>query len=472
MRSKCILPPRATGFAKLSSTMMLTLAFTGVATMAVAQSGDAGKLGTELTPMGAEKASTASGIPEWTPPGAVGQGWTFGALRSDFFKYKSDKPLYTIDATNVDKYADKLNAGQVALIKSTKGYSMDVYPSRRTCGAPGVVAENTKKNVGFAKLNPDGLSLSDAFVPGIPFPMPKSGAEVMINAKMHYRGAGIEMVNQIVYVSPRKGSSEWIKVTADSFTYMPWADKNSTTFAKAEQIESYYTMSYQSPTALAGQGAVFVAPSNKASETFYYFPGQRRTRRMPAYAYDAPQIGYENQYNIDEAYVFNGALDRFDWKLVGKKEMVIPYNAFGPYDFKAKADDVLKPEFISPTHRRYEMHRVWVVEATVKPGLRHSSPKREFYIDEDSWTFVGAVDYDAQGKAWKVREGFVIPVYETGSCDSVAFVQHNLAEGRYLIDGAALANGTDMKWVVDGTGNPRMKPDYYSAESLRARSER
>lgn len=442
------------------------------APLAMGQARELGRLGAELTPSGAEKAGTASGIPAWVSPESMGPGWTLGKLRADFFKYKADKPLFSIDAGNVDKYADKLNAGQVAVLKTVKGYTMDVYPSRRTCGVPDFVADNTKKNIGFAKLSADGASLEDAHLPGIPFPIPENGAEVMWNAKMHYRGVGLEMRNQIVAVSPRKGSTEWIKIVADSAVYFPWGDKAGTTFAKVDQMESMYTMSYQSPAALAGQGGVFTTPSVKPPEAFYYFPGQRRTRRMPAYSYDAPQIGYENQYTIDESYVFSGPLDRFDWKLVGKKEMLIPYNSFGAYDFAAKADDVLKPDFISVDHRRYELHRVWVVEATVKQGIRHSAPKRQFYIDEDSWSLVGGVDYDAQGKVWKVREGFAIPVYETGTCDSIGFVQYNIAEGRYVVDGAAIANGTDLAWIVNSTGNPRMKTDYYTAESLRARSER
>ncbi len=69
---------------------------------------------------------------------------------------------------------------------------------------------------------------------------------------------------------------------------------------------------------------------------------------MPSYAYDSPQIGFENQYTLDQPWIFNGNLDRFDWKLVGKKEMYVPYNSFGMYNFNAKLHDVLLPKFLSP----------------------------------------------------------------------------------------------------------------------------
>ncbi|MBC8007583.1 MAG: DUF1329 domain-containing protein, partial [Prolixibacteraceae bacterium] len=121
---------------------------------------------------------------------------------------------------------------------------------------------------------------------------------------------------------------------------------------------------------------------------------------------------------------------------------------------------------------RYELHRVWVIEATVKSGSRHSAPKRTFYMDEDSWNLLAADDYDAQGKLWKHREGYQIPVYETGSCDVSAFTQYNLVEGRYVFDLQSAGAGKDISWIVDGKSNPRMKTNFYSADSLRSISER
>lgn len=118
---------------------------------------------------------------------------------------------------------------------------------------------------------------------------------------------------------PRKGGSDWIKLTSDLYTYYPWGLKSGTKFAETGGIESMTYFGYVSPVALAGQAATYLNSADKPPEVFYYFPGQRRTRRMPTYSYDAPQIGYENQYNVDESYTFSGLLDRFDWKLVGKK---------------------------------------------------------------------------------------------------------------------------------------------------------
>lgn len=455
---------------KLKNLGALTLAMAaGMAYAASVQD-----LGGSMTPLGAEKAGNSGhGIPDWKAEEVAQPGWSYGKLRKDYFKYKDEKVVETIDAGNVDKFTDRLTPGQIALIKQVKGYKMDVYPSHRYCGAPDFVAENTKKNIGVAKIGADGWSLAEAVVPGIPFPFPKTGIEAMYNAKMHYHGVGLDLKSITTAVSPRKGSTEWIKAGSEQTLFYPWGNKGSVNLSTLPPVEYYTYFAYSSPAALAGQALSITDFLNKpGSETFYYFPGQRRVRRMPAYAYDSPQIGMENQYTLDEPLVFNGTLDRFDWKLVGKKELYVPYDSFGGTNFKANLDAVATADFIAENARRYELHRVWVVEASVKAGVRHLAPKRTFYIDEDSWNLVLADDYDAQGKLWKHREGYIIPAYETGSCDMAGFAQYNLAEGRYVFDMHSVGGGKDMQWETEGKGNPRYKANFYSADNLRAISDR
>ncbi len=452
---------------------LLAAAICAIATAGPALGADAALLDKNLTPSGAERAANKDGsIPAWQGAEPAMPGWSWGKPRLDYWSHKGDKPLFSIDAGSADKYADKLSPGQLAMLKQIKGYRMDVYPSHRSCGVPDFVAANTKKNVELAKLGADGWSLKEAMVPGYPFPMPGSGVEAMLNAKMRYRGVGVDYKNVITAVSPRPGSDEWIKAGSEQTVFIPSGVKGSTLLSKLSPLEFFVYFAFNNPTALAGQALAITQYLNQAeNETFYYFPGQRRVRRMPSYSHDSPQVGFENQYTLDEPQVFNGALDRYDWKLVGKKEVYVPYNAFGAYDFRAKFEDVALRNFIEPGHRRYELHRVWVVEATVKAGMRHSAPRRTFYLDEDSWALLLADDYDGQGKLAKVREGFQIPVYETGSCDVMGFVQHNLAEGRYVVDSTTIGAGKDIQWVTEPNG-PRYKASFYTSDNLRAISER
>lgn len=427
----------------------------------------------DLTPVGAERgASKDGGVPAFAGKQSPEAGWEWGKVRADYWKHKNEKPLYSIDAANVDKYADKLSPGQVALIKQKKGYRMDVYPSHRECQLPDVAEQNSKANLAAAKLNSTGEALASAVLPGVAFPQPKSGVEAILNYEMRYRGEGIEWAQTVTAVSPRPGGSEWIDATGPQTYFFPSAKLGKSSPQDVNQLSAAVYFQMNSPAALAGQAFVQRQYYDKDSETYYYFPGQRRVRRMPAYTHDAPLIGFENQYLIDEANMINGSLDRFNWKLVGKKDMIVPYNAFGMYKYKSNLHDVATPDGINAANRRYETHRVWVVEATVKPSARHVASKKTFYLDEDSWLALVGEDYDAQGKLWKVRESYPIPVWELGgTCDNQPLAQYDLINGRYVFDASSIGQGKDIRYY-EKASDPRFKTDFYSAESLRSVSER
>ncbi len=195
-------------------------------------------------------------------------------------------------------------------------------------------------------------------------------------------------------------------------------------------------------------------------------------RRLPSYAYDAPLIGFENQYPADMFQIFSGNPDRFDWKIVGKKEVYVPYNNFEAHNFKRKVQDVFGPTFVSPEVRRYELHRVWVIEATVKSGVRHLTPKKTVYLDEDTWLAVLGDDYDAQGKLWKTKEIPVVPIWEIGACQALATqVFYDFSSGRYVVDNTPYNNTKDFRFFAEHS-DPRMKDNFFTAEKLRAVSER
>ncbi|MDH3603395.1 MAG: DUF1329 domain-containing protein, partial [Candidatus Tectomicrobia bacterium] len=122
--------------AKHLITVLLSVLF-GISSGAIAavSEQEAAQLGKELTPVGAEQAGNADkSIPERDGgEREAPAGWESGKPRHEAWPHSNEKPLYTIDASNADQYADKLSAGQLALLKTISGYKMDVYPSRRTC---------------------------------------------------------------------------------------------------------------------------------------------------------------------------------------------------------------------------------------------------------------------------------------------------------------------------------------------------
>ncbi|SDR53790.1 Protein of unknown function [Paraburkholderia fungorum] len=452
---------------------MKRIKFAGLASALVVTGAVLAQTNSPRTITGANSAASSDGaIPQFSGRDVPDAGWSYGKVRGQYWKYKDEKPLLEITSENADKFSDKLSPGQLALFKQVKGYRMVVYPTHRTCSFPDWVQSNIKKNNGSAKLDSSGDHLESAVLPGLPFPGAKTGQEAIWNYLSRYRGVGVTWDKANTLISPRPGSSDWINVTSRQTLFFPWGGQGTHAVKADDQLFSIY-FGYIAPAALAGQGAVqSYSFGSSDAPAYYYFAGQRRVRRMPSYNYDAPQIGFENQYSVDEPWLFNGDIDRFNWKLVGEKEMYVPYNDFGMYDFKKAVADVFKPEQVDPSARRYELHRVYVVEATLKPNMRHASQKKVLYLDEDTYLALVGEDYDGQGKLWKSKEGYPIPVWELGgTCDVQPFVQYNLLSGRYVADENVVGTGQDIHYF-ESSSDPRFNPNFYTAENLRAISER
>lgn len=433
---------------------------------------DASKLGTVLTATGAEKGGNADGtIPAWAGGDKEPAGWSAGKPRAEFSPYTKDAPLFTITAANVGQYAARLSAGQVAMLKQNDGYAMKVYPSHRSCGLPDFVQENTKATVGRSAIGADGWSLTGTILPSVPFAMPENGIQAIWNHLARYYGVGVKFDGGASVVSPRPGSSDWLFYRGEQLFYMPWAAKGQHMLSGPTDLITGVYYQYREPAALVGQAFMgrnyFVADG----ESFYYFSGQRRVRRLPSYAYDAPTIGFENQYPVDAYAIFNGLPDRFDWELKGKQELYVPYNSFALLSTDAKVEDVFQPLHVSNDMRRYELHRVWHVQGKVKEGMRHTSPTKDIYLDEDGWMALVGDDYDAAGKIWRLKENYSVPIWEIGACTLAAYVSNDLASGRYVADGT-MVGGNPTVYMADESEDPRLKDNFFTVDNLRAISGR
>lgn len=443
---------------------------------------EADRLGKDLTLVGAEKAGSADGvIPAYqASETAVPTGWEWGKTRSEYWKYKDEKPLFTIDASNVDKYAEHLTDAQITALKTVQGYKMDVYPTHRDCAITPAHAERTKANALEAKIGPDGWSLEHALTAGVPFPLPKTGVEVMYNHRMRLQELGDIYNDGTSVISPRRGTDEFTYYQWFLYIYFPPMRPELKTVESTSPrnggVEFYTYYNYSKPPALAGQGFVATNYMNLEPESYYYFPGQRRVRRLPAYVFDTPLIGFENQYLVDEQLGLWSTLDRFEYKLVGKKELYLSYNSFHYYDYKSSLQVMFGKTYPNPEYRRYELHRVWAIDARIKSGYRHLAPHRMYYVDEDSWISSEQTDYDKDGKVWKLVETYPIPAWEIGgTCVIAPTLMWDLQNGRYVFDWGDIGGGKDIKWIKEGDPESKqawVKPDFYTPETLRTLSER
>ena len=410
-----------------------SLALGSTAACAAVSAEQAAKLGKELTAVGAEQAGNADGtIPAWeggiTAPPA---GYKVGTFHAD--PYAADKPLLQITPQNYKEHADKLTEGQEAMFAKYPDFRMDIYPTRRSASFPARTYEYSIKNATTAKTVNDGDGVTDA-AEGIPFPIPQSGAEVIWNHKMKYKGISAARWTNLAPVTAG-GQYNLVRIREE---FMGLYYKPGNTIADINNMLLYFYQSVESPARLAGQVLLVHESLNQAvqpRQAWVYNPGQRRVRRAPNVAYDNPGTAADGLRTSDMTDMYNGALDRFDFKLVGKKEMYVPYNSYKAHSDKSKVSDMIKPGHVDPDYLRYELHRVWVVEATLKAGKRHINSRRTFYVDEDSWQILIMDHYNGQGALWRYSEAPSINYYEVPVFWTTMENHHDLLSGRYLATG-------------------------------------
>lgn len=397
-------------------TAMAAIVCSGPALAAVTPD-QAAKLKSTLTPYGAERAGNKDGsIPAWTGgyPYAPDK-YKNGEAREDL--YPNEKPVFVINAKNASQYADKLSEGVKALIKKYPDtYKLNVYPTHRTASAPQWVYDNVAKNATRAKLSADGMKLEGAYG-GVPFPIPSSGTEVMWNHKLQYLGEG-SALNVVGYSGGADGNITKAS-SANSNVINPYYFKDGS-LENYKGVSTMWRVRVTGPAHKAGEQFLLHQFTDRPMQVWQYLVGQRRVRKAPTFCCDTPEEVNSGINYVDEAYGFFGDLDRYDWKLVGKREMYIPYNGNKLVSKEAEKAHALLGHHVNPDVVRWELHRVWVVEAAVKAGKRHAIPKRTFYIDEDTWAAILSDGYDAQGTLWRVGISvpFVVPegpfVYANG----------------------------------------------------------
>ncbi len=407
---------------------------TAVTVHAQSTAADLTKLGTTLTPLGAEKAANAAGtIPAWeggiTKPVA---GYKLGGYYPDPFA--EDKPLFTINAQNAEKYKDNLSPGQQAMLKQYPTYKLNVYPTRRSASYPEGHYKETRECTSKAMLAAGGNGVVGCSG-GVPFPIPKNGNEAIWNALLRYKGDTFAM-NWSQAAVTTSGEYALVKFEYEyDFSYgnlsKPVAQREPNKILNYLQVTT-------APARLAGQILLVHETVDQAKEprsAWTYNPGQRRVRLAPNVAYDNPGTAADGLRTNDDFGMFNGATDRYDWKLIGKREMVVPYNSYKMSNNKVKYGDLLKAGHLNQDLARYELHRVWVVEATLKSGTSHIYSKRVFYIDEDSWAILLIDKYDGRGQLWRFAEQHNENWYNVPMFFGTIEVHYDLQARRYIAMG-------------------------------------
>jgi hypothetical protein len=429
----------------LAISLALMLSFPLQAKVSAAE---AASLKDKLTPMGAERAGNASGsIPKWEG-GLVMERPAAGKERSpaSYAAITNDKPTLSITAANLEQHRDKLTPGAIALLqKYSDTYKMNVYPTRRTGNAPDFVYEATAKNAVNASLENDGESLVGAVV-GIPFPIPKSGKEIIWNHKVRYRGEGLQRWN-IQLAVHTNGSFVPYKIREDvRFHY----NFRNATPESLQNVIIYFLQFTTAPARQAGNVLLVHETMDQVKEArraWLYNPGQRRIRRAPNVAYDNPGTGADGLRTNDQLDSFNGASDRYVWNIVGKKEMYLPYNGYKLWDSAVSYKDIALRGHMNQDLARYELRRVWVLDSTLKAGTTHQYKRRTYYVDEDTWTVLAVDIYDGRDELWRVQEYHPVMQPWLKAVGPAGATVYDLQANRYLL--MELSNEEPMFEEVD-----------------------
>lgn len=419
---------------QLIATLSLSLLAGSV--FAAVSAEEAAKLGSSLTPLGGEMAGNAAGtIPAWTG------GLSKGAAAVDANGFLSDpfageKPLFTITAENLAQHQDKLSEGQLAMFKRYPAtYRMPVYTSHRTTAVPQRVYAAAKTSAQNTTLVEGGNGLNNfAQSRYYAFPIPQNGLEVVWNHITRYRGGNLKR-NIVQAVPQTNGDYTLVQFEDEAAFPDSLADIDAD---KAANALLFFKQRVTAPSRLAGNVLLVHDSLDQIKEprmAWIYNAGQRRVRRAPQVAYDGPGTASDGLRTSDNFDMYNGAPNRYDWKLVGKRELYIPYNNYQLDSPSVKYADIIKAGHTNQDLARYELHRVWEVEATLKSGERNIYAKRRFFIDEDSWQIAVSEHYDGRGQLWRVGQAMLLQNYDVETPVYAFEALYDLIGGRYLAIG-------------------------------------
>ena len=390
-----------------------------------------------LTPIGAEQAGNNAGtIPPWkggltAPPASYREG------KHETSPFPDDKPLFQINAANAAQYSANLSPGQRALLERyPDSWHMNVYQSRRTASFPDFVYDAIAGNSETARVLMEDRGGVEGARVSSPFPRPQTGVEAVWNHNLRFRGLRVDRVEGY---APVTRSGRYTLILARQDWAFPYAVPHITPFTRRyPNVLLAVKSKVIAPSLLSGDGTLVFETINQTGDprkAWRYPRALRRVLRSPFFGYELPSANSDGLRTVDDFGLYNGSPDRYEWTLIGKQELYIPYNAYGLHGPQVGYEDIVRTGHINPEHARYELHRVWVVEGRLKEGARHIYNRRVFYLDEDSWQIAVADSYNADGELWRVNEAHAINYYTVPVLWTTLEVFHDLLAGRVLVEG-------------------------------------
>lgn len=370
--------------------------------------------------------------------------------------YGEEKPLYRIDHTNVEEYESRLSPGQVARLKRNKNFYMNVYPTHRHFEFPEEVYAAIDRNLETCKLNSENEV--QGYNGAVAFPKPENGAQAAWNIKRFFSGEDAYTYDTRRLVSPSGRIRKEVQ-----FTKAINLDENRllSDIENPDDVATKIMSLYTYPADKAGGGVLILQyKDDRPDDTWLYLPSLRRVRRAPTLDHGA-QIDGESTMDEMGAF-FRGRVNDWDWKLLGKKELYVPANNYEMWTVGTPDNEECLPGDLNPESLRYELRRVWVVEATAREDTDHPYSRRVIHADEDSWYAMVGDNYDKRGNLWRMSEFYTYYDYCTQYRVVNGMLYLNLESGRYEMFGGGLDE--DSKATIT---NSDMKASDFTIQALR-----
>lgn len=427
-------------------------------------------LGNSLTPWGAEKAGSADGS---YPPYAGDAKPPAGFDKSSGIwpdLYPDEKPLFSIDANNMAQYEDKLMEGLMELMRRYPTFRIDIYPTHRDVWMPEVFIQGTMANARNpeCKTSADGVGLYGCWA-GTPFPIPKNGYEAMWNHALRY-----STTSEYISTGYLVNANGAITLLVQTLTYneFPYFNPDVTPYEGTGQYYQRVHNLNRLPARDVGGQTMLWWPlefDKYDQRAWSYTPGQRRVRLAPEFAYDTPAPQMGGTMFFDEISLFQGRMDRFKFELKGRKLMYLPYHNWRMHLLRGDPEQLLGPHHFNPDMVRYELRRVWVVEATPLPGVRHMAKRKLFYLDEDTWATIAYEGWDHSDKLFRVMLSNGAINYADGAFLSYAssMQSYDVSRGQYTALQTQLAEGSYIRTQVPWRPEAEMAPAYMARRGIR-----
>ena len=363
------------------------------------------------------------------------------------------KPLggavkFRVDKSNADKYKDMMPAGLYQLIKEW-GYSANVYDTVNDFSFPKEYQEMTEKNKGKARINKRGGI--ENYAGGLPFPEPKTAAEIMWDYEYKYLGDDFYYVGDVSIMATtgreRKLGLNYARLAYESRIKLD--PKPSIPDPNHIEIKEISRFTY--PEDIAGMAlltARYQDPS-KGDDGWMYIPTIRRVRRISVAQRGDSSGGMD--FTWDDYRGFSGKVSDYTWKLVGKKEMIVPFHA--PTHNPKRKGIMFNPDDV-----RYELRTVWIVDG-VNVDKSYVYSKRRSYVDTHSYDVIAADLWDRKNVLWKYID-------ISNSADLTNHISYTVFGASYDL----IAQRCTLVYNIKCRLNSGLKEAYFTSTNLQTTS--